>query len=98
LATGLEVLRDGENGFAVDFFSPRMLANRIAAALEHPARMQPLRDAARATAVERFDLKSVLLPRWLTLVDDLIHHRPHDARLRNLHPHFIGPMPATGYA
>jgi hypothetical protein len=37
--------------------------------------MKPLRDAARATAVEKFDLKSVLLPRWLTLFDDLIHHR-----------------------
>jgi glycosyltransferase involved in cell wall biosynthesis len=77
----LEVLRDGVNGFAVDFFSLRTLANRIETALEHPARMQPLRDAARATAVERFDLNSVLLPRWLALFDDLIHHRrpaPHD--------------------
>jgi glycosyltransferase involved in cell wall biosynthesis len=71
----LEVLRDGENGLAVDFFSPRMLANRIEAALEHPARMKPLREAARATAVDQFDLKSKLLPRWLTLFDDLIHHR-----------------------
>lgn len=71
----LEVLRDGENGLAVDFFSPRMLANRIEAALEHPARMKPLREAARATAVEKFDLHRVLLPRWLALFDDLIHHR-----------------------
>jgi len=71
----LEVLRDGDNGLAVDFFSIRSLANRIEAALADPARMQPLRDAARATAIERFDLKSVLLPRWLALFDDLIHHR-----------------------
>jgi glycosyltransferase involved in cell wall biosynthesis len=71
----LEVLRDGENGIAVDFFSPRAIANRIEAALGEPARMQPMRDAARATAVERFDLKRILLPRWHALFDDLINHR-----------------------
>jgi glycosyltransferase involved in cell wall biosynthesis len=71
----LEVLRDGENGFAVDFFSPRTLANRIEAALEHPERMRKLREAARATAVERFDLKRVLLPKWIELFDDLVNHR-----------------------
>jgi glycosyltransferase involved in cell wall biosynthesis len=74
----LEVLRDGENGVAVDFFSVRALANRIETALEDPAAMQPLREAARATAVNQFDLKSVLLPRWLGLFDDLIHHRRPD--------------------
>ena len=36
----LEVLRDGENGFAVDFFAHRALANRIEAALEQPRRMR----------------------------------------------------------
>jgi glycosyltransferase involved in cell wall biosynthesis len=71
----LEVLRDGENGIAVDFFSPRTLANRIEAALGEPGRMQKIRDAARATAVEKFDLKRVLLPRWRTLFEDLIHRR-----------------------
>jgi glycosyltransferase involved in cell wall biosynthesis len=71
----LEVLRDGENGFAVDFFSPRMLASRIEAVIEQPARMQRVREAARATAVRQFDLKHVLLPRWNALFDDLINHR-----------------------
>ena len=71
----LEVLRDGENGFVVDFFASRTLANRIEAALEQPARMKPIRERARATAVEQFDLNRVLLPRWQALFDDLIHHR-----------------------
>jgi glycosyltransferase involved in cell wall biosynthesis len=71
----LEVLRDGENGFTVDFFSTRKLANLIEAALEHPAHMQSLREAARATAVAKFDLKRVMMPRWLALFDDLINHR-----------------------
>jgi glycosyltransferase involved in cell wall biosynthesis len=71
----LEVLRDGENGIAVDFFSPRMIANRIEAALGEPGRMRAIRDAARATAVGQFDLKRILLPRWHALFDDLIHRR-----------------------
>ena len=45
------------------------------AALEQPARMQTIREAARATAIEKFDLERVLLPRWMALFDDLIHHR-----------------------
>jgi len=71
----LEVLRDGENGVSVEFFSPRALANRIEAALEDPKGHQPLRDAARRTALEHFDLTRVLLPRWNALFDDLIHRR-----------------------
>jgi len=71
----LEVLRDGENGLAVDFFSPRKLANRIEAALDAPEHMRTLREAARRTAVTGFDLKRVLLPRWNALFDDLISGR-----------------------
>jgi glycosyltransferase involved in cell wall biosynthesis len=71
----LEVLRDGVNGLAVDFFSPNKLANRIQSALEQPEEMQPLRNAARRTAVKYYDLKKVLLPRWLGLFDDLINGR-----------------------
>jgi glycosyltransferase involved in cell wall biosynthesis len=69
----LEVLRDGENGLAVDFFSPRKLAHRIESALEQSARMQALREAARETVVRDFDLKRVLLPRWNALFGELIN-------------------------
>jgi len=71
----LEVLQNGRNGLTVDFFAPKALANRIETALEHPQRMQALRDAARNTAVEHFDLKKVLLPRWNKLFADLINGR-----------------------
>jgi glycosyltransferase involved in cell wall biosynthesis len=71
----LEVLQNGSNGLTVDFFAPKALANRIESALEHPDRMQALRDAARNTAVEHFDLKKVMLPRWNTLFTDLINGR-----------------------
>ncbi len=71
----LEVLQNGTNGLTVDFFAPKMLANRIESALDQPDRMQALRDAARITAVKHFDLKTVLLPRWNTLFADLINGR-----------------------
>jgi glycosyltransferase involved in cell wall biosynthesis len=71
----LEVLRDCENGLIVDFFSHRALADRIEEALEQPEKMQRLRTAARSTALEQFDLKNVLLPRWRKLFDDLIGGR-----------------------
>jgi len=70
-----EVLLDGVNGLTVDFFDPGKIADRIEYALEQGHRLQPLREAARATAVEHFDLKSVLLPRWLALFDDLVNGR-----------------------
>jgi glycosyltransferase involved in cell wall biosynthesis len=74
----LELLEDGVNGLTVDFFSHRALANRIESALESADDMQSLRSAARRTAVEQFDLKKVMLPRWLKLFDDLINGRRPD--------------------
>jgi glycosyltransferase involved in cell wall biosynthesis len=71
----LEVLRDGVNGFAVDFFAPKKLAHRIEAVLEGRSQLGALLQAARRTAIEQFDLNHLLLPRWLKLFDDLIHHR-----------------------
>jgi glycosyltransferase involved in cell wall biosynthesis len=69
----LEVLKDGENGLVVDFFSPTAIADRVDEILDHPTRMQHLRDAARQTAVSRYDFKTVLLPRWLSLMDDMMN-------------------------
>jgi glycosyltransferase involved in cell wall biosynthesis len=74
----LEVMRDGENGLTVDFFAQGALANRIEEALGQQEGLRRLRDAARATAVNQFDLNNVLLPRWTALFDDLIHHRRPD--------------------
>jgi glycosyltransferase involved in cell wall biosynthesis len=43
----LEVLRDGVNGLAGDFFDTARLAVRIDEALEQPQKMKKLRQAAR---------------------------------------------------
>ena len=61
-----EVIRDGENGLLTDFFSTEQLALRIDQALSMDSR--PMREAARKSVVERFDLKRVCLPAQRELV------------------------------
>lgn len=77
----LEVLEHEVNGLEVDFFSPRGIADRVDEILDHPTRMQHLRDAARQTAVSRFDLKTQALPQWLRLTEDLVAGRRPDLNL-----------------
>ena len=62
-----EVMRDGQNGLLVDFFSPAAIAERVAYALEHQSALRPLREAARQIVVARYDLKRVCLPAQLRL-------------------------------
>jgi glycosyltransferase involved in cell wall biosynthesis len=71
----MEVLKDRENGLLVDFFSPTAIADRVDEVLDHPDRMQAIRDAARRTAVEQFDFRTIMLPRWLKLMEDLMSGR-----------------------
>lgn len=63
-----EVIRDGENGLLTDFFDPAALADKLATVLSEPARYQPLREAARATVCEHYDLNRHCLPRMLSLL------------------------------
>jgi glycosyltransferase involved in cell wall biosynthesis len=72
-----EVIRDGENGLLVDFFSPAAIAEKVDQALGMDQRA--LRDRARSTVMERYDLKRVCLPAQLRLVDALKGQRA-DAR------------------
>jgi len=67
----LEVLRDRENGLAADFFSLAQICDYVEEVLDHPDRMQALRDAARATAIREFDLRTVTLPLWDQLLKGL---------------------------
>jgi glycosyltransferase involved in cell wall biosynthesis len=75
-----EVIRDGQNGLMVDFFSPEAIAERIDFALSHREALMPLRKNARQTVVERFDLKSVCLPAQERLVARLLERQRADAR------------------
>ncbi|MCE3270247.1 MAG: glycosyl transferase, group 1 [Ramlibacter sp.] len=60
-----EVIEDGRNGLLVDFFDPTAMARRVADVLARPEAHQALRTQARQTVLERYDLKTVCLPRTL---------------------------------
>ena len=62
-----EVIVDGENGHLVDFFDRDALVAAVARALRDPARGRASREAARATVVQRYDLKRCL-PAALKLI------------------------------
>jgi glycosyltransferase involved in cell wall biosynthesis len=66
-----EVIRDGENGLLVDFFSTDAIAARIDEALRRQDELRPLRERARKTIVEGFDLKRVCMPAQAKLVEAL---------------------------
>ena len=66
-----EVIEHGRNGWLVDFFDHRALAEALARAIEQRADLDPLRHAARQTIVDRYDLRRVCLPRQLQLLADL---------------------------
>ena len=57
-----EVVEHGRNGLLVDFFDHAALADTLADALERRAALHPMREAARQTVVERYDLQRVCLP------------------------------------
>jgi glycosyltransferase involved in cell wall biosynthesis len=67
----MEVLEDGVNGLAVDFFSPEAVADAVTTALTKPRIAAKLRRAARQTAINRYDLRRRQLPAWAKLLDDL---------------------------
>jgi glycosyltransferase involved in cell wall biosynthesis len=71
----MEVLRDRENGLAVDFFNPIAIADKVDALLDDRSGAASLRRAARDTAVQAFDLKSRQLPLWERLIEDLLERR-----------------------
>ena len=64
-----EVMDDGVNGLLVDFLAPAQIAARVEEALVNPDQLQPLRERARRTVIERYDLQSVCLPQQLALIE-----------------------------
>ena len=67
-----EVIRDGDNGLLADFFDHEALAARVDDALSRARELQPLREKARQTVLERYDLKRVCLPMQRQLVERLV--------------------------
>lgn len=67
-----EVIHHGGNGLFVDFFSPEQIADRVIEALEDRKSFASLRQNARQTIVDRFDLKSICLPAHLRMLNMLV--------------------------
>lgn len=70
-----ELMRHGENGWLVDFFDHQALAAKVAVALEQRQQLAPLRQAARQTVVEQFDLATRCLPRQVALLEALVKRK-----------------------
>ncbi len=64
-----EVITDGVNGRLVDFFDIEAWSEMLTNALASPQRYTALRQAARRTIVENYDLARVCLPRQLRFVE-----------------------------
>jgi glycosyltransferase involved in cell wall biosynthesis len=64
-----EVIEHGRNGLLVDFFDHQALADTMAEALTRQQELQPLRQAARQTVAELYDLRRVCLPDMLKFVE-----------------------------
>ncbi|WP_343732022.1 glycosyltransferase [Duganella sp.] len=63
-----EVIEHGRNGLLVDFFDARALAATVADTLERRASLQHLRDAARQTILDRYDMQRHCMPALLRFV------------------------------
>lgn len=64
-----EVIRHDGNGLLVDFFSPDELVGAVQRVCDDSTRMQRLRDEARRTIVERYDLRTICLPKQRALIE-----------------------------
>jgi glycosyltransferase involved in cell wall biosynthesis len=64
-----EVIRHGENGLLVDFFDAREIAAAAIGALAKPGDHLALREAARRTVIERYDLRTRCLPAQIALAE-----------------------------
>lgn len=60
-----EVITDGANGFLTDFFAAGVLSNRVSDLLANRQALSHIRNAARQTVIDRYDLHSLCLPRML---------------------------------
>ncbi len=65
----MEVIEDGVNGRLVDFFDVAAWSDRFIEGLAHPERATRMRQAARRTAIERYDLRSICLPRQVQFLE-----------------------------
>jgi glycosyltransferase involved in cell wall biosynthesis len=67
-----EVIQHAANGLLVDFSSPDQIADRVIDALEDARSFASIRQNARQTVLDRYDLKSICLPAHLRVLNTLV--------------------------
>ena len=70
-----EVIKDTENGYLFDFFSPSALAAAVHKILSDDGARIALSKAARDFVVKNYDLQQVCLPKQVRWVEELAAHR-----------------------
>ena len=55
-----EVIKDGVNGLLVDFFDHKQISERVCEALNNKEKYKSVREQARATVLEHYDLKKCI--------------------------------------
>jgi glycosyltransferase involved in cell wall biosynthesis len=64
-----EVIQDGENGLLVDIFKPEEIAVRVIDVLADRKAYETIRQNARKTILENYDLRTICLPAQLRLLN-----------------------------
>lgn len=70
-----EVVRDGENGFLVDFFSPEAIADKVVEAVKNGDALAEMRNNARNTILGTYDL-ATCLPRQVDFLKAIAERDP----------------------
>jgi len=66
------VIEHGVNGLLVDFFNYEAIADAVIRSLSDPASFIRMRQNARASAKDNYDLRSVCLPKQLALIESIL--------------------------
>lgn len=67
-----DVITDNETGRLVNFFDHKALADEISFLLDNPAERQRLGVNARALILEKYDLKTICLPKQIKWVENIL--------------------------
>ena len=67
-----EVIKHNKNGLLVDFFDVEGLTKNITKVLANPSKFDHLRENARKTIIDNYDLKKVTMPKHIKLIKEML--------------------------
>lgn len=69
-----EVLQHGKNGLLVDFFSPKQISEAVDKVVDHPDRLQSIREAARQIVIEHYEVR-IALAKYTKIIESILEPR-----------------------